>query len=72
MKRIGFAYNPTNDHSVELRTQALAWAAARGVEAWATEAGDRAAAEQQVAGTEALVVLGGDGTFLRAAQTACA
>jgi NAD+ kinase len=72
MKRIGFAFNPTNGHAVELSAQAVAWATGRGLEAWATEAGDRAGAERSLPGTDALVVLGGDGTFLRAAQTASA
>lgn len=70
MRRIGFAFNPTNQRAVELSGRALAWARARGLEVWAAEAGDRAGSERELPGTDALVVLGGDGTFLRAAQTA--
>lgn len=72
MRRLGFAYNPTSDRAVALSARALEWCRAHGVDAWATEAGDRATADPQLPGTEALVVLGGDGTFLRAAQNAYA
>ncbi len=67
MKRLGFAYNPTSEQAVELRERALGWCDQHGLEAWArpaVEAGD----EPQLPVTEAIVVLGGDGTFLRAAQ----
>ena len=70
MKRIGFAYNPTNAQAVSLRGRAIAWCEARGIDAWSAEAGDRASADPLLPGTDALVVLGGDGTFLRAAQGA--
>ncbi len=67
MKRIGFAFNPTQSASPELREQALAWCRANGVEAWAAPAGDAPDDPTLLSGTDALVVLGGDGTFLRAA-----
>ena len=70
MKRSGFAYNPTNEQAVSLSGRALAWCQAHGIDAWSTEAGDRATADPLLPGTDALVVLGGDGTFLRAAQGA--
>jgi NAD+ kinase len=72
MRRIGFAFNPTSQHSLTLRDRALAWCAERDIEAWSSEAGDRATADPHLPGTDALVVLGGDGTFLRAAQGAYA
>ncbi|MFN8520894.1 MAG: NAD(+)/NADH kinase [Chloroflexota bacterium] len=72
MSRLGFAYNPTSQLAVALRDRALEWCRARGVDAWAAEAGDRATTDPQLPGTDALVVLGGDGTFLRAAQVAYA
>ena len=68
MKRIGFAYNPTSEMAVELRRRALAWCHDHGVEAWARPAEEAHADPDAMATTEALVVLGGDGTFLRAAQ----
>ncbi len=72
MTRLGFAYNPTSPLAVALRDRALEWCRARGVDAWAAEAGDRATTDPHLPGTDALVVLGGDGTFLRAAQGAFA
>lgn len=68
--RLGFAFNPTSETAVALRARALAWCEAHGIDAWAAEAGDRAGTEPYLAFTDALVVLGGDGTFLRAAQNA--
>lgn len=68
VRRIGFAYNPTSDPAVELRERASGWAAVRGVEYWAAPAADREALHRQLPGTDVLVVLGGDGTFLRAAR----
>ena len=68
--RLGFAFNPTNDAAIQLRERALTWCRTRDVDAWAEAAGDLAALGRQLAGTGALVVLGGDGTFLRAARAA--
>jgi NAD+ kinase len=66
--RIGFAYNPTKDEAVALSVRAAAWCAERGISAWTTPAGDTPALEQQLPNVDLLVVLGGDGTFLRAAR----
>ena len=68
MKRIGFAYNPTNEQALELRERATGWCSMRGIDSWASPAGDVGALVSRLPGTDALVVLGGDGTFLRAAQ----
>jgi NAD+ kinase len=67
--RFGFAFNPTSEAALETRSRALAWCSANGVESWAAESGDlpHLTAELEAA-TDALVVLGGDGTFLRAAR----
>ena len=43
MRRIGFAYNPTNEAALELRERAMGWCAMRGIDAWARAAGDLAA-----------------------------
>lgn len=67
MKCIGFAYNPTTTTAVALLERALAWCSAHDVEAWTSEAADRATLLSRLPGTDVLVVLGGDGTFLRAA-----
>jgi NAD+ kinase len=66
--RIGFAYNPTSEVALELRERGLAWCGANEVVCWARPSEERPD-EAELAGTDAIVVLGGDGTFLRAAQT---
>ncbi len=66
--RLGFAFNPTSDAAVQLRQRAMGWCATRDVEAWSEPASDLAALLRELPTTTALVVLGGDGTFLRAAR----
>ena len=67
--RIGFAYNPTNEDALELRERAAGWCRMHGVEQWAAPAGDTTTHAEELRQTDVLVVLGGDGTFLRAAQS---
>ncbi len=69
IRRIGFAYNPTKEEASELRERAGGWCRVRGVEHWAAPAGDLDALVRGLPGTDVLVVLGGDGTFLRAARS---
>ena len=66
--RIGFAYNPTNDAAVELRERAAGWCRMHGIDQWAAQAQDFDQLCRELATTDALVVLGGDGTFLRAVR----
>jgi NAD+ kinase len=66
--RIGFAYNPTIEAAVELSTRAAGWCRTHGVEHWQSQAGDLPTLLESLPGSDALVVLGGDGTFLRAAR----
>jgi len=68
VRRIGFAYNPTIEAALELRERATGWAAMRGLDHWATTAADYEVLARELPGTDVLVVLGGDGTFLRAAR----
>ena len=68
VKRIGFAYNPTNEASVELRERAAGWCRQRGIDEWAAQAQDFEVLNAELPTTDVLVVLGGDGTFLRAAR----
>lgn len=68
VRRIGFAYNPTSDPAVELRERASGWAEVNEIDHWAAQAADREALHRELPTTDALVVLGGDGTFLRAAR----
>ena len=66
--RIGFAYNPTNEAAVELSERAAGWCRIRGIDHWASQAQDFDALVAELPKTDILVVLGGDGTFLRAAR----
>ena len=68
LSRIGFAYNPTIEEAVELRERAAGWCRMRGVDHWAAPAGETATLVERLPGSDVLVVLGGDGTFLRAAR----
>jgi NAD+ kinase len=68
IKRIGFAYNPTSDAAVALCERAASWASVHGLDQWRGAAADREALHRELPGTDVLVVLGGDGTFLRAAR----
>jgi NAD+ kinase len=66
--RIGFAYNPTSDAALELRERAEGWCHRRGLDHWAAQAGELETLLVELPTTDVLVVLGGDGTFLRAIQ----
>jgi NAD+ kinase len=66
--RIGFAYNPTIEDAVELSARAAGWCKIHDVEHWQAQSGDLPALLSHLPTTDALVVLGGDGTFLRAVR----
>ena len=66
VKRIGFAYNPTIEDAVDLSERAAGWCRLRGIGHWAAPAGETAQLVEELGTTDVLVVLGGDGTFLRA------
>jgi NAD+ kinase len=68
VQRIGFAYNPTIEAAVELSARAAGWCQVRGIGEWQLASGDTDALIRELPTTDALVVLGGDGTFLRAAR----
>jgi NAD+ kinase len=72
IRRIGFAYNPTSEPAIELSERAAGWSARRGFDHWAAQAGDFDLLCRELATTDTLVVLGGDGTFLRAARAVAA
>jgi NAD+ kinase len=65
--RIGFAYNPTKEAALELRERAEGWCQVRRIDHWAVPAGESEALSRELPGTGVVMVLGGDGTFLRAA-----
>jgi NAD+ kinase len=64
--RIGFAYNPTNADAIELADRAAGWCRVNGIEQWTLQAGDLTGQLLELPTTDVVVVLGGDGTFLRA------
>ncbi len=66
--RIGFAYNPIKEAALELRERAEGWCQVRGIGHWAAPAGETSTLVRELPTTGVLVVLGGDGTFLRAAR----
>ena len=66
--RFGFAFNPTNPQARASLERARAWCQSNGVETWESEAEDQARIAAQCVGTDLVCVLGGDGTFLRAAR----
>jgi NAD+ kinase len=68
VERIGFAYNPTIEAAVELSARAAGWCQVRGIGEWQVQSGDLEVLVRELATTDALVVLGGDGTFLRAVR----
>ncbi len=67
MPRFGFVYNPTNDLAQETWDEAAGWCATHGVESWGLPAEEQAAIKAKLPGTDLLISMGGDGTFLRAA-----
>jgi NAD+ kinase len=66
--RMGFAYNPTIESAIELSARAADWCRVRGISEWQLPSGDTRALVRELSTTDVLVVLGGDGTFLRAAM----
>ena len=68
VKRIGFAYNPTIEAAVELSARAAGWCQVRGIAEWEAPSGETDTLLRELTTTDILVVLGGDGTFLRAAR----
>jgi NAD+ kinase len=72
VSRIGFAYNPTFEAAIELSARAAGWCQVRGIGEWQLPSGDTAGLIRELPTTDVLVVLGGDGTFLRAAMAVIA
>jgi len=66
--RIGFAYNPTNALAMELAERAVGWCEVHGIAHWTLQAADLAGQLVELPTTDVVVVLGGDGTFLRAVR----
>jgi NAD+ kinase len=68
MRRIGFAWNPYSERAPELLERGRAWCDAHGVDAWDAPGDARDRIGSELASTDLVCVLGGDGTFLRTAR----
>lgn len=70
MTRIGILHHPKVTESQPMALEIEAWLNERGIDAWIGSSYDDAHMSQMVAGSNFLVVLGGDGSLLRAARYA--
>lgn len=70
MTRIGILHHPKVTESQPLALEIEAWLNERGIDAWIGSSYDDARMSQMVVGSNFLVVLGGDGSLLRAARYA--
>ena len=68
MTRIGFAFNPFSDRATTFLDRGRAWCEAHEVEYWDAPGDARDAIAAELDATDLVCVLGGDGTFLRAAR----
>jgi NAD+ kinase len=68
VKRIGFTFNPYNDRAAAMLERARAWCGERGIETWDAPGDAYQRIEAELAATDFICVLGGDGTFLRTAR----
>jgi len=68
VKRIGFALNPYSQHAPAILERGQAWCASHGVEAWDAPGDAYEQIGAEMATTDLVCVLGGDGTFLRTAR----
>lgn len=68
LQRIGFAVSRYNPEAGQALERGRSWAAAHGIEAWDAVADDEGRLAAEIAGSDLVTVLGGDGTFLRVAR----
>ncbi len=68
IKRVGILYHPMNQAAYPLAEELGRFLGSRGVSFWLCSAWEGEQARSQVAGTDLILSIGGDGTILRAAQ----
>jgi NAD+ kinase len=68
VKRIGILYHPLREKARDLAEKLEELLSSRGVSSWRCSAWDEDKAKLQVAGTELILSIGGDGTILHAAR----
>ena len=68
MNRIGILYHPLREKARDLADKLERFLASRGVSSWRCSAWDEDRARPQIAGTELILSVGGDGTILRCAR----
>jgi len=68
VKRIGILYHPLREKARDLAEKLEEFLSSRGVSSWRCSTRDEDEAKPQVAGTELILSIGGDGTILRVAR----
>ena len=68
MKRIGILYHPLREKARDLAEKLEEFLSSRGVSSWRCSTRDEDEAKPQVAGTELILSIGGDGTILHSAR----
>jgi NAD+ kinase len=68
MKRVGILYHPKKEEALDFAAKLEGLLDAQGVSSWKCSAWDDAAAKPQVAGSDLVLSIGGDGTILHAAR----
>lgn len=68
MKKIGIVYHPLNKQALSLAQKVADYLGTRGVNCWLCSAWEGEQLSQQMAGTELILTVGGDGTILRTSQ----
>jgi NAD+ kinase len=70
VKRIGILYHPLREKARDLSQSLEEFLSSKGVSSWRCSAWDEDKARPQVAGTELILSIGGDGTILHSARIA--
>ena len=68
MKRIGILYHPLREKARDLAEKLEEFLSSRGVSSWRCSTRDEDKAKSQMAGTELILSIGGDGTILHVAR----